>query len=712
MAGFGCPPRAPPQGENRDDRIAPLLRAQALARILLDLANNSWSVAVEDGQVFLRAPAWDAPVRGMSVEDQQREKERARQSLLTRVQEQLERPATRNFIAVQEQLHYGAAGSQSIASLFADGPTLAQQLRRYGSTCIRPYPQVADTAAGRDTHTGLRLWDIFRYFRYYWSFPYESTPGRTLPILIRDAGQPSHPVCGLLCLSSPIPKLSVRDSALGWTAGWLEGVVAALDVDRADSVRDHLAQLDSALRASAEADAGPDPARLLYDAGRLLGVEPNHDPVTTARRLDKLGTTMLKTRVAQARKRLVSGLLRELADAIRAISTAGLGITHDAALRDPGRAIARLAPVADEARAGWLTSRDLRTANVQRPRRASAEDLGSDAALHGLSHEPLFLKKRAVQLAQLLASWLDLQDLAEGPPAFALRRHVLGSESPWGSAAPARLTNGSRARRGIRAALLQRQTRVVASQVADVSVCGAVPPYGPLLGGKLAALLALSRDVAAAYHGRYVDQVSEIGSQMAGTRVRKPADLVALTTTSFYSVGSAQYNRVRLEPPLASSGWQYLGQSRGHGTIHFSRDTSALLHALLKAETGRELITSTFGEGPSERLRKMRNGLERLGLPGDAILVHGMSRRVYVAELGDASRRLGEPGAGRRWRHVAPSAADVAAHWQTRWLAPRLARMPELIEEVRSFDRFKALLSSRLRTTAHHQLVFPARGGE
>ena len=44
------------------------------------------------------------------------------------------------------------------------------------------------------------------------------------------------------------------------------------------------------------------------------------------------------------------------------------------------------------------------------------------------------------------------------------------------------------------------------------------PTIESLLGGKLTALLALSRDLADAYHARYRAQVSEIGSQMAGRR--------------------------------------------------------------------------------------------------------------------------------------------------------------------------------------------------
>jgi Domain of unknown function (DUF4338) len=54
----------------------------------------------------------------------------------------------------------------------------------------------------------------------------------------------------------------------------------------------------------------------------------------------------------------------------------------------------------------------------------------------------------------------------------------------------------------------------LASQVADVSVCGAIAPYNSLLGGKLIALLRASKEVRDAYRNRYAGQVSIISSQM------------------------------------------------------------------------------------------------------------------------------------------------------------------------------------------------------
>ena len=100
-----------------------------------------------------------------------------------------------------------------------------------------------------------------------------------------------------------------------------------------------------------------------------------------------------------------------------------------------------------------------------------------------------------------------------------------------------------------RAAFLKVARKAKADRVgvaiADISVCGAIPPYNPLLGGKLAAMLAASPEVAAAYRDRYGAAVSDIASKMAGREVVRPADLVFLGTTSLFG-RSSQYNRLRV----------------------------------------------------------------------------------------------------------------------------------------------------------------------
>lgn len=677
-------------------RIAPTLRARALCRILIDLASNGWGVVLDSGRVFLRAPEWRATGTGLDSALVQREKDKIRASMAARVREQLSRPATRRFISEQESLHFGQRGARSVLSLIADGPSLAASLRSAGPSAIRPYLQVAD--AGWDEHTGLRLWNIFRYFRYFWSFPYYSSPGRTLPLLVRDAGQPNHPVCGLLCLASPVPKLSVRDTALGLTASWLEAVVAALEAISV-SPDDLLPRVFAALPPS-ETDTNLSAGRLAADLGHMLTTDAERSPEGLRHFFRGISARSRAQRVAAVRRRLVDDLLDEVKTAIEAISVQDLGFTHREVLREPTRWIDVLAQSAVAARVAWQDSRSLSHASLMGRRRDSRDMTGNE--LLETARDPLYRKKRVAQLASLMGAWESLRDLREADDlAVALRHHVLGPAFDV-SATVLGLTGGRAVSHGLTSALKQRLSRFMATQVADISVCGALPPYRVLLGGKLVTLLALSREPAALYHAQYDGQVSDISSKMAGKAIRKPAEILALTTTSFYSVGSSQYNRARLPKEAGAVSWEYVGQSRGHGTLHFSLETSELLQNLLHVETGRALITSRFGEGPSERLRKVRDGLVQLGLPADAFLLHGMPRRVYLAEFAQRQIRPGitAPKRAVPWRLQGPSAEGVAAFWRERWVGPRLERRPEILEELAAFKREDCLLSKRLDVAA------------
>ena len=669
-----------PDGE----RIAISLRARIIARLLRDLATNGWAVLLEAGQVFVKAPV--SRVTGADLTQQRitEEKVRARAQMARRVAEQLEAPGTRRFIAATEGLHPGAHGPRSVRSLIADGPSLAAALRLRGAEAIQPYVEVADEQ--RDPHSGLRRWDIYRYFRYFWSFPFYSTPGRTLPMLIRDAGQSNHPVCGLLCLASPVPKLGARDTALGLTPAWLEAVVIALDCAASDDFRTRLATLSGVL--DERGDAALTGSTISADLSHFMRLNGDRSPKGVASALARLSLAVRAARAKAARGRLVTDLLIGLEEAIREIAVADLGVTHAALLRNPVRYLEQLRDFGEAANSAWRSSRSLDASNLRRARRDS-QDM-SKGELREFAKNPLFRKKRIAQLRSLLAAWAELAPLRETRSAEHVRAFVTGDRY-----AAASFSGGAKVANGLRTALLHRLSRLMSAQVVDVSVCGAIAPYGPLLGGKLAALLALSGEVADAYFRQYSGQVSEIKSKMAGRVFRRPADLVALTTTSFYSVGSSQYNRVRLPEAMGRISWQYVGLSAGHGTMHFSLDTTEFIQRMLQVETGQALITSEFGEGPSERLRKIRDGLVRLGLPADELLRHGSPRRVYVARLHDGGTKPGLAGRRSPWRRRGPKAGEVAEFWRQRWLGPRLSRMPELLEELDRFERASVLLSSQ-----------------
>lgn len=287
------------------------------------------------------------------------------------------------------------------------------------------------------------------------------------------------------------------------------------------------------------------------------------------------------------------------------------------------------------------------------------------------SKSPLFLKKRAATLATLLEARLRYLDAGwEHDPGKALGT-LLASQAGKGA---------------VEASLAEIRKRGLASQLLEVSVCGAVPPYNDLLGGKLVALLLASQEVSQAYAKRYGGQVSVIASQLAGGPISRPADMLLLTTTSLYAVGSSQYNRLCLRAaqhpglPLDVA-WKELGKTSGFGTAHLSRDTVGKLRELSMRVHGVRRVNNVFGEGASPRLRQIREGLAALGLDGDNILRHATPRIVYACEVKAYARErlCGRPMA----ESVPPTLSQLTAAWMRRWLLNRLSR-PEVLARLKA----------------------------
>lgn len=621
------------------------LSAAALSRLYIDLATAGWTISIEDAQVYCEAPGVD-PVRSDAA--LKHAKQVIRDTMLARVREQVS--TERRLIEEVEP---------KIQRLIADGPALAAALEARGADAVKPYLQLARRTDGVDSHTGLELHSVYRYFRYWWAFPYNDTPGRSLPILIRDAGQPDHPVCGLLCLSSPLLRLTDRDDALCLTPAWVEAAVATLVSIADPAPQPALQKLDDALSAQGRAALGP--TRVHRSVASLLRIDLSLKKWTQRASMEERVYATSK-----AAAQISADLVSELRGAIDGISLDGLGVDIDRALAEPETVSDELRVIEKDAKEAWVDGR----------RESSWR--GDHADL-----QRLFLKKRARQLAELLLGWSRIAPL-RAPSAAPLE--ALASLCWQG-----RLTAGSSVQRGVTDALLCRKVRLASSQIVDVSLCGAVPPYNGLLGGKLAAMLALSGDAAALYRDAYDGKRSEIQSRMSGRDIVRPAELVALTTTSFYGVGSSQYNRVVLPDLLGGHRWDEVGETRGHGTLHLSAELCRLLQELLIESNGCQLITSTFGEGPSERLRKLRDGLTLLGLNADRLLQHGFNRIVYIAEVGPGTM----PGAKESvaQHHInGPSADGVAGVWRLRWLVPRLG---QAIAAASTFDRTTILLSQR-----------------
>jgi hypothetical protein len=210
-AGFVAAVKA----SRRADRQALL----AAGLVVSDLATQGWTIRVHGERVDIRPPE--------PVTDRAAEKARIRRQELIKRNAQLRKPSVQRFLDSMERQRLHNGQYVSIYSLMRDGRELAEGLREARahlnngwaaalSKMVDPYLQFVTSEDAACSFTGLRLMDVWRYFRHTWTNQYTSVPGRTMLFLVRDRAAANHPVMGIGALSSPIMQIRERDSWIGW----------------------------------------------------------------------------------------------------------------------------------------------------------------------------------------------------------------------------------------------------------------------------------------------------------------------------------------------------------------------------------------------------------------------------------------------------------------------------------------------------------------
>lgn len=617
--------------------------------ILKDLLGQGWVWRYRDHRLEIAPPDYTAPPR--TARDIARQKAAIRLSMSAERLAQLKKPSTISFLAQVERPRRHNGRTVSMLDLVADGEHLARDLRAVARLdgerrsealrkAVQPYLQIV-TDGARCKWTGLRLNDIWRYFRYSWSLPYFSTPGRNLFYLVRDASRSLHPVIGIAALGNSIVRLGDREAWIGWT---VESVAA--------QAKAYQGQGESGL------EQGRSLARALFSAidRGIAGVDATG--LASPSELDNPTEDLLGRLLDRAR---TSARLR--VDRLR----------QHALTRAPNapRLPRRSAP-RDEDQPMLLK------ASEDRP--ASLADQSVDA---------LFDQKRASELAELLRAKRAFLSTGFRSEPFAALVQMLEDEE---------------GRRAIATAIKSNKKDHIGTSMMDVIICGAVPPYSHVLGGKLVCMLLTSPEIRHDYRDRYGESPSGIASRMKGQPVTKPAELVFLGTTSLYHVGSSQYNRVRIPGSLAGGAgkicYERLGATRGYGSVHLSERTRKLLEAVTTAERGASLITRTFGEGVNPKLRLVREGLACVGLDSDHLLQHQCRRIIYGVSLARNAREYlrGETAVPD---YVLPAETSdqakavteaIAEHWRTRWLSKRI-NSQDVLERVLRTDPDSARMS-------------------
>lgn len=192
----------------------------AAGLVLSDLAVQGWQLRIRQEQVEICPPRRES-------EDRTAEKARIRSQELVKRDAQLRQPAVKAFLEQMERNRLFGSKFVSIFSLMRDGRELAAGLREARmhrangwadalSKVVDPYIDFVKSEASCCPHTGLRLMDVWRYFRHTWSNQYTSVPGRSMLFLVRDGASVFHPVIGIGAICSPIMQLRERDEWIGW----------------------------------------------------------------------------------------------------------------------------------------------------------------------------------------------------------------------------------------------------------------------------------------------------------------------------------------------------------------------------------------------------------------------------------------------------------------------------------------------------------------
>ena len=597
------------------------LKYLATLNVLIDLVQQGWIFDIRDGALYLR-------LESMSQDS----KEYIRYRLSAERNAQFKIPSIKAFVNGLEREHLYKGNKVSIRNLIGRADLILEAIKK-GKTITKPYIQLVTDS--KDEYTGYALGDIWRYFRYTWSIPYKTMPGRNLFYLVRDANFPFHPVIGIFALGNSVLNLTVRDDDIGWTV---------------ESIKKTLQRKEE-----------------ISECEQIIS-HTNGKTVKACVRRFLESESEYSDRIDAYSNELFPHLVDCIDRSISEIYVRDLGY-HKQTKYPKQETISHLQAIAEQ-----MTEKSINN-RIQEVNPNWGEE----------AQTPLYVRKRAAELSKLLIAKKTIQSI-EGNSNLERLRKLLQCES---------------GRRAINTALIANRKCKIGSNMMDIIVCGAIPPYNELLGGKLVSILSCSPVVIKDYTEKYANQISVIASRMKGQKVIRDSNLVFLGTTSLYAMGSSQYNRIKA--PLSTGSqveFREMGITEGFGTVYFSNVTTNLFSRILVIQDGGKKINHVFGEGTSPRFRMIGRGLKTIGIRAESFLRHYSPRIVYSINLAKNTNRflLGlddEPDFGydiHSTQEVQKHTQELIDYWYERWLLMRIKSI-DIEERLSRFNCKDILLS-------------------
>ncbi len=590
--------------------------------VLIDLSLQGWIFDISNGSLTLK-------MENENLDD----KQKLRYRLSAEKNAQFKTSSIADFIRKMESSKSYNGNDISIRNLIGDSRFLIQRIQN-GQHICEPYIQLVTNE--RDTITGYKLSDIWRYFRYTWSIPYKTMPGRNLFYLVRDRLQPYHPVIGIFALGNSVLNLTVRDDDIGWT---VEAIKKNMSLKTVDTFCEQII-------------GGTNGKRVKTKISKTIESESEHI-----------------TRTVEYADKMYPLLLKNIEEAISEIYLKDLGYHRNTKY-----------PKKEKIDELHLMAKEYAEKSINNKNNEKTPNWEEEAQSN------LFKRKRAAELAKLLETKCIFNGVT-GKTNQEKLNQLLSSET---------------GRKAIHTALIANRKRKIGSNMMDIIVCGSIPPYNELLGGKLVSILSCSPSVISDYTHRYENQVSEIASRMKGQRVIRDSRLVYLGTTSLYAVGSSQYNRIKV--PFSNESvleFRKMGITEGFGTVFFSKETTSLFSRMLELQDGGKKINHVFGEGTSPRFRMISKGLSSIGIKAEAFLKHYSPRIVYSINLANNTNEylLGFDNDVKYGYDLNDSTIveqktqELIDYWYDRWLTKRLTTV-DIEQRLNDFNIENILLGN------------------
>ena len=254
----------------------------------------------------------------------------------------------------------------------------------------------------------------------------------------------------------------------------------------------------------------------------------------------------------------------------------------------------------------------------------------------------------------------------------------------------------------------ERKTSIVSGNLAEMIICGAVPPFNKLRVGKLASMLMFSKELSNTWYETYSGMVSEISSNLSGREITRDSKLLALSTTGLYGSSNVQYDRAKFPHDGRRFGFSKCGVTGestngdhvGPSTLTISNRTWDFINRYALENGLLENTSGKFGEGTSARIRRMQSVIRHvMAILNESseneeaevelfdtqminrIVMNPFSRSVHVGLIPKLGRRvlLGIDDASNEDLDSL-SVDEIVSYWSERWLTKYLSKPENFIK--------------------------------